>query len=166
MLMFLGYGVALWVFLIGLMGLRIGVFPGLTIVPRSGLRMKLAGLIMLIPLPLAIWWGQRETSSDEIVHSVIRMHDVTRKVLRESIDLNAEYLPESKKVTLARLHELETEVKEVQDRSTTLVSGRFEELDAYERCFDRLFFSILAVVIAIAMLPPPMERPSREGLVK
>jgi len=147
-----------WLFVIGLAGVMTAVWPGITIVPRRGTRMKVASVILMIPLPLGIWWGTQTTESDRLVGELETQDGIARRVMRESTEMNR--ASGAAGDDFQKLVDGERTYLEQTDPLRSRIARRFENLDAYERCFDRLFFCIAALMIGWALVPAMPDVPT------
>lgn len=149
MLTLLGYILPSWFALIGLSGLVRGVWPGITIVARHGLRMKLASILLIAPLPICIVWGYRETESDRVIGALDQQIETAFGTFRRVLDDPHAIEHPLHQSQVAEELALRTQVGEEVIR----VQNRLEELDVFELAFDRISFCLFGLLIAYLLLP-------------
>lgn len=161
MLTFIGYAPAVWLFALGGIGLVYGVIPGFTLRRTPGLRVPLAALILMSALPLMIWLGYRSTEVDDLKQRLTELEQArqfTSELAVQTLE-TAEKNPASE--TSVRLRrDLEEQKKQATQLADDL-QKKLEALEAYERLFQRLFFTIAVVLIAQQVIPLAAKLPPR-----
>ena len=171
MLTLFGYAVPATLALLGLMGLLSGYIPLLTKRPIPGGQIRVVGLGLTVPLALAIWIGQREHASEAPLRELgdaqatqaeeLRSAQRLVGALRASLDADVTE-PKELTASIERAREALDESAKPATEELTRVTGYLRD---YELFFDRLFVSLVILLLAVALIPAtkpfPREEPQR-----
>ncbi len=179
MLTILGYIPAFWLALAGSMGLSTGYIPLFTRAPTRTFRVRCVSILLMLPLPLAIWLGYRPPESMSALDEDRRLAQLQHDLVNESVDLNDQLLQllqrsldvsetTTNRAALAELRHSQLQAEQRRDELAEalrqkhyrepLELGRAElvesiqNLEAYRLLFDRWFFIGMALVFAIGIL--------------
>lgn len=189
-----GYVLPATLFLLGIMGLISGYMPFLTRRPIPGVQIKIAGVMLTLPLIMAVYLGFRDTDSAiKLAHLAIvqqQQQEILDQAKSQAVlvsqrldtaNENLEGISEDKVEDLVqRLEPFENAREEAarlpdmieaarkpltEEASESVVNVRrdlediTERLQMYERFFDRILVSLIALLLAFFLIPETKPYP-------